>query len=154
MNLKKYWMIGSHRYRRYCPDILKVGVHETTKALHLFWDFWNDRLTYSISFSRYNLATKRIILSDVSQTFDLLGLLGPLTYNIRQEFVSATMGSKTRITLYQKWAKLLSELAHLTSEVCESPLLLAKLFNNAVTSLSCNITACYFLGGWKPDQIW
>lgn len=54
---------------------------DTKKTLGVYWQARSDRLQYVINVKSepYYSVTKRFILSVVSQIFDPLGLVGPLT---------------------------------------------------------------------------
>lgn len=62
-------------------SVLKLGENETNKTLGICWDATSDNIKYSVksvSNSSRNRITKRSILSEISQIFDPLGLLGPI----------------------------------------------------------------------------
>lgn len=57
--------------------IMKMGDHDLTKTLGLYWASSEDVLLYTILEPSSQRVTKRSILSDVSLIFDPLGLLAP-----------------------------------------------------------------------------
>ncbi|XP_031339598.1 uncharacterized protein LOC116168083 [Photinus pyralis] len=56
-------------------DSIDLGVNENTKTLGLFWNGQRDCLFYKISDGSRKNITKRVVLSEISQLFDPLGLL-------------------------------------------------------------------------------
>ncbi|CAK9832817.1 hypothetical protein ANTRET_LOCUS9598 [Anthophora retusa] len=58
---------------------LQIISDTAPKTLGLFWNFEQDILTFSVKNSVNPRITKRTILSEISQIFDPLGLIGPAT---------------------------------------------------------------------------
>ncbi|XP_017788506.1 PREDICTED: uncharacterized protein LOC108571047 [Habropoda laboriosa] len=58
---------------------LQIVPDTAAKTLGLCWNFDQDILTFSVKNSANPRITKRTILSDISQIFDPLGLIGPAT---------------------------------------------------------------------------
>ncbi|KAF2891223.1 hypothetical protein ILUMI_14950, partial [Ignelater luminosus] len=56
------------------PGILEFGSHERIHTLGLTWSVQSDYLMYSIAKFSTQTITKRVILSEISQIFDPLGL--------------------------------------------------------------------------------
>lgn len=56
-------------------ELINLGVNENTKTLGLFWNGHRDTLFYKISTGTRKNITKRVVLSEISQVFDPLGLL-------------------------------------------------------------------------------
>ncbi|XP_050293812.1 uncharacterized protein LOC126734295 [Anthonomus grandis grandis] len=60
-------------------DLIDLGVNENTKTLGLFWNGRKDSLFYKISEGTRKNITKRVVLSEIAQLFDPLGLLSATT---------------------------------------------------------------------------
>ncbi|KAJ8957195.1 hypothetical protein NQ318_007757 [Aromia moschata] len=59
--------------------IVQLGENEANKTLGILWNANQDNIQYTImSISENSIASKRVILSIISQIFDPLGLLGPI----------------------------------------------------------------------------
>lgn len=56
-------------------ELLVIDKEGAMKTLSIFWDATTDQLHYKVEMSITPIVTKRIVLSRISQVFDLLGLL-------------------------------------------------------------------------------
>ncbi|XP_076391767.1 uncharacterized protein LOC143265171 [Megachile rotundata] len=68
-----------------CPEIesiihnnQEIVIEKDPKTLGLLWSPKTDQLNFRIKFNDSSRITKRVILSEIAQLFDPLGLLGPL----------------------------------------------------------------------------
>lgn len=78
-------------------DLLVINKDEPLKTLGLLWNQKTDLLQYSIRDTSFNRVTKRIVLSEVSQVYDPLGLLGPILIVakiIMQQLWSLNVGTR------------------------------------------------------------
>ncbi|XP_045462033.1 uncharacterized protein LOC123672092 [Harmonia axyridis] len=101
--------------------VLHLGENEQSKMLGLCWNSIQDSIQFSSKhfreFKRNNV-TKRSILANVSQIFDPLGLLGPLTINakiiIQRLWVDKVEWDQTvSKSIYEKWIRFCEDLQHL-----------------------------------------
>ncbi|XP_077263143.1 uncharacterized protein LOC143898012 [Temnothorax americanus] len=59
-------------------SFLKIDKEGAMKTLGLLWDAQSDVLQYSVSIEENSKVTKRLVLSQIAQIYDPLGLLGPV----------------------------------------------------------------------------
>ncbi|XP_071654107.1 uncharacterized protein [Temnothorax longispinosus] len=59
-------------------SFLKIDKEGAMKTLGLLWDAQSDVLQYSVSIEENSRVTKRLVLSQIAQIYDPLGLLGPV----------------------------------------------------------------------------
>ena len=99
--------------------IIEFGANENTKTLGLTWCPTNDQLMYNIKENpRHKKINKRVILSTISQIFDPLGLLSPVTVNVKillQKLWLEKLTWDEGVPLYinQYWCKFKEELKQL-----------------------------------------
>ncbi|XP_076383878.1 uncharacterized protein LOC143262639 [Megalopta genalis] len=100
-----------------------LDLSQTKKTLGVFWNPSSDSVTYAVnSFSETRL-TKRIVLSQIAQLFDPLGLLGPVI--IRAKIIMQDIW-KSKVTWDQPipqdiakvWLETRNELAQLDNFSC------------------------------------
>lgn len=63
--------------------IVQIGDNTTNKTLGVYWNASSDTINYSCNLPSITLSpklTKRIILSEISQVYDPLGLIGPVIF--------------------------------------------------------------------------
>ncbi|XP_072400933.1 uncharacterized protein [Diabrotica undecimpunctata] len=102
-------------------ETIEIGNSETSKTLGLNWNHKSDILSYSVIQPSLVTVSKRSILSSISQLFDPLGLLSPLTINAKiliqqlwqlhvswDESVPASI--HTKWSTFQRDLKLITEL--------------------------------------------
>lgn len=58
--------------------LLTLDKEEAQKTLGLFWNSANDQLQYQVTLPEKSAHTKRVVLSQMSQIFDPLGIVGPV----------------------------------------------------------------------------
>ncbi|XP_015120540.1 uncharacterized protein LOC107043522 [Diachasma alloeum] len=95
---------------------LKPLEDSVTKILGLKWDPNTDRLKFSIHLSADTKTTKRIILSEIAQLFDPLGLLSPVVIRAKALLQQLWLEKKDwddelSPHLVQKWAQFREELS-------------------------------------------
>lgn len=72
-------LLGSERLQNSKQDSqYVVKDSNNAKTLGIFWNSFEDTFQYTTNPNKYEIVTKRIILSIVSQIFDPLGLIGPV----------------------------------------------------------------------------
>ncbi|XP_076382766.1 uncharacterized protein LOC143260626 [Megalopta genalis] len=100
-----------------------LDLSQTKKTLGVFWNPSSDSVTYAVnSFSETRL-TKRIVLSQIAQLFDPLGLLGPVI--IRAKIIMQDIW-KSKVTwdqpipqdIAEVWLETRNELAQLDNFSC------------------------------------
>ncbi|XP_017797085.1 PREDICTED: uncharacterized protein LOC108578295, partial [Habropoda laboriosa] len=97
-------------------DTLCLDPSETKKTLGIFWNPLDDKIIYkSEPFSRQTHITKRTLLSQISQLFDPLGLLGPIIISakiIMQQLWKAAIGWDDNVPqpIQQSWLNIKNEL--------------------------------------------
>jgi len=80
-----------------CDDIVKT--------VGLFWDPYNDCLSYRIKLSETEVCTKREILSHIASLFDSLGLVGPIII-------------VAKIIMQSLWLEKVEWDEHLSEDIC------------------------------------
>ncbi|XP_076384377.1 uncharacterized protein LOC143262794 [Megalopta genalis] len=101
----------------------QLHLSQTKKTLGVFWNPSSDSVTYAVnSFSETRL-TKRLVLSQIAQLFDPLGLLGPVI--IRAKIIMQDIW-KSKVTwdqpipqdIAEVWLETRNELAQLDNFSC------------------------------------
>lgn len=101
-------------------SVLNLGENENCKTLGVSWNATNDTILYESSLTELNknALTKRLILSQISQIFDPLGLLGPIII-VAKIFIQKLWETKTNWddiiseSLQAEWYRFYKDLAHL-----------------------------------------
>lgn len=99
---------------------LQIVSDTSPKILGLFWNFNQDILTFSVKGSTNSRITKRTILSEISQIFDPLGLIGPATIQakiILQELWQLRVSWDESLPqhLHSRWNAFREELMHINN---------------------------------------
>ncbi|XP_071640849.1 uncharacterized protein [Temnothorax longispinosus] len=89
-------------------DLLILNKEEPMKTLRILWDQKTDTFQYSVKSMNNTKITKRVILSEISQIYDLLGKLEPIIIKakiIMQQLWSLNIGWDESLPqdLYSKW---------------------------------------------------
>ncbi|XP_076394279.1 uncharacterized protein LOC143265522 [Megachile rotundata] len=97
---------------------LQLVSDNSSKTLGLFWNFEQDILTFSVKNPINSRITKRTILSDISQIFDPLGLIGPATIQakiILQELwqLHSAWDESLPQHLHSRWSTFREELMYI-----------------------------------------
>lgn len=101
-------------------DQLQIASDSGSKTLGLFWNFQQDVLRFSVKGPTNSRITKRTILSDISQIFDPLGLIGPATVQAKmmlQELWQLRVSWDESLPqhLHFRWSAFREELEHINS---------------------------------------
>ncbi|XP_071648473.1 uncharacterized protein [Temnothorax longispinosus] len=78
------WSFNDPRILEHLPEssdsnsFLKIDKEGVMKTLGLLWDAQSDVLQYSVTIEESSRVTKRLVLSQIAQIYDPLGLLGPV----------------------------------------------------------------------------
>ncbi|XP_060518380.1 uncharacterized protein LOC132697105 [Cylas formicarius] len=115
--LRKWSSNDTSIQSKFESNILHIG-EEQNKTLGLLWDSKHDNLQYVINSRHHVKVTKRQILSIISQIFDPLGLLSPVTISakiILQQLwkLKISWDESVPTDLYYTWSKYHSQLIHL-----------------------------------------
>ncbi|XP_076377847.1 uncharacterized protein LOC117225086 [Megalopta genalis] len=112
------------------PNILKnnlepveekeISIDKDPKTLGLLWSPDEDLLRFSLSFEKHRRVTKRVILSEIAQIFDPLGIIGPIITRakiIMQELWQLKTGWDESISqeLHTQWQQYRNDLQELVS---------------------------------------
>ncbi|XP_066589589.1 uncharacterized protein [Prorops nasuta] len=96
------------------------SIQNSAKTLGLKWNTRSDIIGYTVQTSKREGVTKRKVLSEISQIFDLLGLLGPVTI-LAKIFMQRLWQEKLSwdeslpSNLHAEWIKYKDQLKHLNS---------------------------------------
>lgn len=106
---------------------------DTKKTLGVYWQARSDRLQYVINLRSepHSSVTKRFILSVVSQIFDPLGLVGPVTIKAKillQKLWQLKLGwdESLPIDLFSTWTRFYSNIESLNSVVIPRQITISK----------------------------
>lgn len=127
------WISNSRDIQTQEDFLLTIGHNEQNKTLGLLWNPSVDRLEYTISTNcPSDRITKRQILSSISQIFDPLGLLSPVTITakvILQQLwkLKVSWDESIPMDLHTKWLSYRTQLNKLNDikfprhVICQNP---------------------------------
>ncbi|XP_076377783.1 uncharacterized protein LOC143259436 [Megalopta genalis] len=155
------------------PNILKnnlepveekeISIDKDPKTLGLLWSPDEDLLRFSLSFEKHRRVTKRVILSEIAQIFDPLGIIGPIITRakiIMQELWQLKTGWDESISqeLHTQWQQYRNDLQELVSLKIPRGVAMGKLESTELHGFSDASEraygACVYLRSLTTSGIW
>ncbi|XP_076383917.1 uncharacterized protein LOC143261233 [Megalopta genalis] len=155
------------------PNILKnmlesveekeISIDKDPKTLGLLWSPDEDLLRFSLSFEKHRRVTKRVILSEIAQIFDPLGIIGPIITRakiIMQELWQLKTGWDESISqeLHTQWQQYRNDLQELVSLKIPRGVAMGKLESTEIHGFSDASEraygACVYLRSLTTSGIW